>query len=106
MDKKQVEDFILSLPNTKLEYPYGKQVAIYVVGGKMFALVDKGYKPLRLSLRSDAQLAQLLRTKYETVLPGNRLDQKKWNTFLLTGQLSWPEIQDLIQHSYGLVATD
>jgi len=44
----------------------------------------------------------LLREKYETVLPGQKLNQKKWNTIILSGQLSDDEIFDLIRHSYNL----
>lgn len=102
-DHKTVEDYILSMPNAVLEYPFGKDVAVYKVGDKMFALIAEGSDPLRLSLKCDLQLAVLLREKYETVLPGYHLNKKHWNTLILTGQLEWEEVQDLIRHSYNLV---
>jgi predicted DNA-binding protein (MmcQ/YjbR family) len=37
-------------------------------------------------------------------MPGYHLNKKHWNTILLSGQLSWEEVQDLIRHSYQLVA--
>jgi len=112
---KQVEEYLLSLPNTKLDYPFGEEVAVYkinksVIGltyhkkeGKMFALVSEKKMPVQLSLKCDPQLAETLRKKYESVLPGYHLNKKHWNTIVLTGQLSWGEIQDLIRHSYDLV---
>lgn len=103
-DHKTVETYILSMPNAVLEYPFGKDVAVYKVGDKMFALIAEGSDPLRLSLKCDPQLAVLLREKYETVLPGYHLNKKHWNTLILTGQLEWEEVQDLIRHSYNLVA--
>jgi predicted DNA-binding protein (MmcQ/YjbR family) len=69
----------------------------------MFALVDEKSDPINLSLKCDPKLAETLREKYESVMPGYHLNKKHWNTILLTGQLSWPEIQDLIRHSYILV---
>jgi len=102
-DHKTVEAYILSMPNAVLEYPFGKDVAVYKVGDKMFALIAEGSDPLRLSLKCDPQLAVLLREKYETVLPGYHLNKKHWNTLILTGQLEWEEVQDLIRHSYNLV---
>jgi predicted DNA-binding protein (MmcQ/YjbR family) len=30
-DRKEVEDFILSMPNTRLDYPFGEDVAVYKV---------------------------------------------------------------------------
>ena len=70
----------------------------------MFALVQEGSDPLRLSLKCEPQLAELLRQKYESVMPGYHLNKKHWNTILLTGQLEWDEVKDLIRHSHNLVA--
>jgi predicted DNA-binding protein (MmcQ/YjbR family) len=103
IDHRTVEAYILSLPNAVLEYPFGEDVAVYKVEGKMFALIAEGKEPLNLSLKCDPLLAQTLREKYETVLPGYHLNKKHWNTLILTGQLSWEEVQALIRHSYDLV---
>ena len=103
MNHKEVEEFILSMPNAKLEYPFGKDVAVYKSGDKMFALIAEGREPVRLSLKCDPLLATTLREKYETVLPGYHLNKKHWNTLILSGQLSWDEVKDLIRHSYELV---
>ena len=104
MDHKTVEEYILSMPNTRLDYPFGKEVAVYKTGEKMFALIQEGSSPLRLSLKCDPQLAVVLREKYETVLPGYHLSKKHWNTIILTGQLPWEEIKGFILHSYNLIA--
>lgn len=104
MTHKQVEDYLLSLPNAKLDYPFGENTAVYKVNNKMFALVTEKKLPVQISLKCDPQLAETLRQKYETVMPGYHLNKKHWNTILLTGQLSWDEIKDLIRHSYDLVA--
>lgn len=104
MDHKTVEEFVLSMPNAALDYPFGEDVAVYKVGGKMFALVPEDKDPVSISLKCDPQLAQILREKYETVMEGYHLNKKHWNTILLTGQLPWEEIQGLIVHSYNLVS--
>jgi predicted DNA-binding protein (MmcQ/YjbR family) len=103
MDKKTVEDYILEMPNAVREYPFGKDVAVYKVGDKMFALMSEDKTPVNLSLKCDPLLAQTLREKYESILPGYHLNKKHWNTLVLSGQLEWPEVQDLIRHSYLLV---
>lgn len=104
MDHKTVEQYILNMPNTKLDYPFGEDVAVYKIKDKMFALIQEGKDPIRLSLKCDPQLAETLRQKYDTVMPGYHLNKKHWNTIVLTGQLGWPEVQDLIRHSYDLVS--
>jgi predicted DNA-binding protein (MmcQ/YjbR family) len=103
MTHKEVEEYLLSMANTKLDYPFGEEVAVYKVNDKMFALVAEKSDPVRLSLKCDPLLAVTLREKYETVMPGYHLNKKHWNTILLTGQLSWEEVKDLIRHSYELV---
>lgn len=105
MNHREVEEYILSMPNSRLDYPFGENTAVYKTGDKMFAIIAEGTNPLRLSLKCDPQLAELLRAKYETVLPGYHLNKKHWNTILLTGQLSDQEIKDLIRHSYELVVS-
>ena len=95
------------MPNARLDYPFGEDVAVYKapVNGeeKLFAIMPVGAAPLQISLKCDPQLAELLREKYETVLPGYHLNKKHWNTILLTGQLPWDEVQGLIVLSYNLV---
>ena len=104
MTHKEVEAYILTLPGARLDYPFGENTAAYKnEHDRMFALIAEKTSPLRLSLKCDPQLAQLLRDKYETVLPGYHLNKKHWNTILLTGQLGLEEIKDLIRHSYELV---
>ena len=102
MDHKTVEDHLLSMPNARLDYPFGEDVAVYKAGDKMFALIAEKSEPIRISLKCDPVLAETLREKYETVLPGYHLNKKHWNTIILTGQLGWDDIKDLIRLSYDL----
>lgn len=104
MDHKTVETYVLGMPNARLDYPFGEGVAVYKVDDKMFALISEGKQPVNISLKCDPQLSQILREKYETVMPGYHLNKKHWNTLVLTGQLPWEEVQALIRHSYDLVA--
>lgn len=95
------------MPNAKLDYPFGKEVAVYKVPvkgeDKMFALIPEGSDPVRISLKCDPTLAKLLREQYVTVMEGYHLNKKHWNTVVLSGEIEWPEIQGFIRHSYDLV---
>lgn len=110
MTHKELEDYLLSMPNAWLDFPFGEDVSVYKVGhketgeGKMFALIAQDSKPLRVSLKCDPQLAETLREKYESVQPGYHLNKKHWNTIICTGQLSDEEIKDLARLSYQLVS--
>lgn len=110
MTHKEFEAYLLTFPNTWLDYPFGEGTSVYKVGdkgtgeGKLFAIIADGSKPLRVSLKCDPMLAETLRERYETVLPGYHLNKKHWNTILCSGQLSADELQDLARHSYQLVS--
>lgn len=103
MDHKTVEEYLLSMPNARLDYPFGQDVAVYKVEDKMFALIAEGKSPLQLSLKCDPVLSQVLREKYDTVMGGYHLNKKHWNTIVLSGMPQWEEVQGLIRHSYLLV---
>lgn len=104
LSHKELEDYILSMPNARLDYPFGEEAAVYKVGDKMFAIIAEKSNPVRVSLKCDPQLAVMLREKYETVLPGYHLNKKHWNTIICSaGQLEKEEIFDLVRHSYLLV---
>lgn len=105
-DKTNIVEAITSLPGVVLDYPFGEEVTVYKLGdekGKMFALIQEGTDPVRLSLKCDPTLAELLREKYDTVLAGYHLNKKHWNTIICTGQVPDDELRDLIRHSYELV---
>lgn len=109
MTHADYQKYILDLPDSWLDYPFGEGTATYKYGhdqdgkGKLFALIAEGSEPLRLSLKCDPQLAKTLRERYETVLPGYHLNKKHWNTIICSGQLTDDEVKDLIRHSYELV---
>lgn len=108
---KEIEQYILSMSGSWLDYPFGETTAVYKVGkdadgnGRMFALVTEGSMPVRISLKCDPLLAQTLREKYESVSAGYHLNKKHWITIICSGQLSDQEIKDLIIHSYNLVSS-
>lgn len=103
MEHQDLEKYILNKPGAKLEYPFGSEVAVYKVGGKMFALIAENRQPLNISLKCDPQLSAKLQADYESVMPGYHLNKKHWITIVHGGQLSDQEVLNLIDHSYNLV---
>lgn len=109
MTREALDKYLLSYPDTWVDFPFGEDTSVYKVGNKetgdakFFAIVQDNAKPLRISLKCDPQLAELLREKYETVVPGYHLNKKHWNTIICTGQVPQDELEDFIRLSYGLV---
>lgn len=109
ISQKQIEEWLQEFSDVWGDYPFGEEVVAYKRGdkavdeGRMFALIQEGSVPVRLSLRCDPQLALILREKYETILPGQNLNKKQWNTIICSGQLNDEETRDLINHAYQQV---
>lgn len=110
MQQSEFNDYLLGFDNSWLSFPFGEEISAYKTGdqandeGKLFALIVNNSQPLKISLRCDPQLAKNLRAKYESVLPGENLSKKHWNTIICSGQLSDDEIKDLARHSYILAS--
>lgn len=110
MTHQELDQYLLSFPNTWLDFPFGEETAVYKVGhketgeGKLFALVTVDSKPIRVSLKTDPKLSETLRERYEEVQPGYHLNKKHWITIINTGQLTTDEIKDLVRLSYDLVS--
>lgn len=90
-------------PGSAEDYPFGDEVAVFKVGGRMFALVPLGPAPGSVSLKCDPRLAEDLRARYAAITPGYHLNKRHWNTVELDGSVPDEELLDLIDHSYDLV---
>ena len=90
-------------PGAAEDYPFGDDVAVYKVAGKMFALVSLGKPPGSISLKCDPDLAVELRAQYPAVTAGYHLSKRHWNTVALDGSVPEDELAEMIAHSYELV---
>jgi predicted DNA-binding protein (MmcQ/YjbR family) len=103
MDRHDVKAMCLALPGAVEEFPFGDEVSVFKVGGKMFAACDLDNEPLQLSLKCDPDFAVQLRATYPAVVPGYHLNKRHWNTITLDGSLSDEMVTDLLGDSYELV---
>ena len=84
--------------------PFGPDVLVFKVGGKMFALVPLNAEDARINLKCDPERALELRERFpDEVLPGYHMNKHHWNTVRCEAGLSTSLIQDLIDHSYALI---
>ena len=90
-------------PGSVEDYPFGDEVAVFKVAGRIFALVSLGSPPGSASLKCDPGLAVGLRGQYAAITPGYHLNKRHWNTVTLDGSVPDEELLELIDHSYELV---
>ncbi len=96
-------DHFLSKPGAEESTPFGPDVLVYKVAGKMFALAVPDDFPARINLKCDPERALALRDEYESITPGYHMNKRHWNTLVLDGSLPSKLVRDLIDHSYELV---
>ncbi len=69
-------------PGSVEDYPFGDEVAVFKVGGRMFALLSLGPAPGSVSLKCDPGLATDLRGRYAAVTPGYQLVDHSYDLVL------------------------
>jgi predicted DNA-binding protein (MmcQ/YjbR family) len=103
MELESLRAYLLKKKGASEEFPFGPEVMVFKVGGKIFALVFLEDSPLSINLKCDPDLAMHLREFYEAVQPGYHMNKKHWNTIYLDGSVPDDELLAMINDSYDLV---
>ena len=103
MDRDGVLDYCGRRPGAVEDYPFGDDVAVFKVGGRVFALCSLSGQSGNVSLKCDPTLAEALRDRYRSVTPGYHLNKRHWNTIELDGSVPGDELAELVDHSWELV---
>ncbi len=103
MIRESLRALCAAKPGAVETHPFGPGVAVYKVGGKMFALVPHEAEPATVNLKCDPEWSELLRKAYDAVQPGYHQNKKHWNTVVLDGSVPDDELEELLAHSYELV---
>jgi predicted DNA-binding protein (MmcQ/YjbR family) len=100
---EQFREYCLSKSHATEDTPFGPEVLVFKVGGKMFALAALDEVPTRVNLKCDPDLALELRDRYEQVTPGYHMNKRHWNTVEIEEGVPDAELRKMIDHSYDLV---
>jgi predicted DNA-binding protein (MmcQ/YjbR family) len=101
MDLAAIREYCLTKKGRITEgLPFGDDVLVFKVNGKIFLLARLDTHPLSINLKCDPELAVDLRERYEAVRPGYHQDKKHWNTVMLDGSIPPQELRRMIDHSY------
>jgi predicted DNA-binding protein (MmcQ/YjbR family) len=106
MDLAEFREYCLTKPDTSEGTPFGPNVLVFKVGGKMFALAALDEVPPTVNLKCDPDLALDLRDRYEQIKPGYHMNKRHWNTIEIEGGIPAVELRRMIDHSYELVVNN
>lgn len=86
------------------EFPFGENVLVYKVMGKMFALADlQDFSSINLKVEPEVGIE--LRERYASVQEAYHMNKKHWITVMVDGKVSDKLIREWIDNSYDLVKT-
>jgi predicted DNA-binding protein (MmcQ/YjbR family) len=103
MDIESFREYYLSKPGATEDTPFGDDVLVFKVAGKMFALAPLDEIPATANLKCDPDLALELRDRYNQVQPGYHMNKKHWNTVEIDSGMPDSELRKMVDHSYDLV---
>lgn len=103
MDKSDLIGYCLTMQGAYEDFPFGDDVSVMKVMGKMFALIPHDDDSASISLKCDPIEAQMLRQMYVSITGGYHLNKKHWNTVTVTGEIAEQRIHEMIEDSYTLV---
>ena len=102
MNIEEFRDYCISKPFVTEGVPFGPDVLVLKVHGKMFALA--GMTDFDgMNLKCDPERALELRAMYNGIEPGYHMSKKHWNTVANNSDVSDDLFYELIDHSYDLV---
>jgi len=102
MDVESIRHFCLCFPDTKENLQWGEDLC-FKVRGKIFAVLDLGSVPQRLSFKcTPEKFAEL--TEHDGISPAPYVGRYKWVLLEPLSVLPAPELKDLIRESYAMVA--
>ena len=103
MDLDSFRNYCLAKKGVTEELPFGPDVLVFKVMGKMFALGALESTPFKVSLKCDPERAIALRDQYPDHIEGAyHMNKQHWNSLqieMLPPQL----VIELVEHSYDLV---
>lgn len=104
MHIEQLRAFALELEGVEESCPFGPDVLVYKVGGKMFLLIPLDTEHLQFNVKCEPNKAIELRIQFpESVLPGYHMNKQHWNTVIVDGRLSDPHLEQMVIESYQLI---
>lgn len=102
MTAAKLRKWCLDRPGATEEFPFGPEVTVFKVGGKIFAISGLA-DPLKVSVKCEPELARRHRASYPAVNPGYHLNKRHWNTITIDGSMPDRLVLDMIEDSYDLI---
>ena len=103
MNIEQVREYCLTLPGVTEDSPYGPDMIVYRIEGKIFLHLPLEYADPRISIKLPPEKGQELRERYDAIRAAYHLNKIHWNDIFIEDTFSSDQIKNWILESYNLV---
>jgi predicted DNA-binding protein (MmcQ/YjbR family) len=104
MNIEELRSYCLSKAGVTEDLPFGPELLVFKVMGKLFLLTSLTFRPFRVNLKMEPELVGEYRDKYVDVQPGYHMNKKYWNSvYMENGTIPRKELLWMIDHSYEQV---
>lgn len=102
---KKYKNYMLSKPESTLDFPFGVDTSVFKVKNKMFALVGERKDLMMMNLKCDPDESAALRDIYPSITEGYHMSKKHWISIYFDGSVPENEVLRLIDNSFMLVVS-
>ena len=106
MNRNDVINYCLNLPNVYEDYPFPNDDTSVTMkhkkNNKWFALIMNVKGKEYLNIKTDPEYSELLRKSYEYIIPAYHMNKEHWNTIVLSDECDKELIEELLEQSYDL----
>jgi len=103
VELEDLRELCLQMAGVTEGYPFGEDVLVFKVMGKVFCLMSLDAVPSTVNLKCEPEKAIDLREQYDAIAPGYHMNKKHWNTLTLDGSIPSDLCAELLTHSYDRV---
>lgn len=103
MNFEQAKECLLNKPDAREDYPFGPEVLVPKIKGKMFATLGYRGDVVQMNLKCEPDQGSGLRDVYKSVTEAYHMNKRHWITVNIEGDVPNGELERLIDQSYGLV---
>lgn len=105
MTERELIDYLLAKPCSEDSYPFGPEVHVFKVFGKMFALIGYRNKNLTVTLKASPENVTFLSEEFACIERGYHMNKKHWITLSVNNEVSVGMIEDWVDSSYNLITS-
>lgn len=107
MDGEEIQecaaDIAARLPLAERDFPFGPEIEVYRVGGKIFVLLAAPYDRPLVNVKVDPEHAVALRQTVAGIEAGWHMNKKHWISLTAAEDITVDLVEELVHESYELV---